>query len=81
MRYCVPVPCFFGKEDFCEAIRKIGALGFDCAETYGWKNLDLDKVRAACEESGVELLSMCTTEFGMTLPDNQDKWLDGLRES
>ena len=41
MRYCVHVPCFFGKEDFCDAIRKIGALGFDCAETYGWKNLDV----------------------------------------
>jgi len=81
MRYCVPVPCFFGKEDFCAAIRKIGALGFDCAETYGWKNLDLNAVRAACEESGVELLSMCTTEFGMTLPGNQQKWLDGLKES
>ncbi|MBR6789285.1 MAG: TIM barrel protein [Oscillospiraceae bacterium] len=81
MRYCVPVPCFFGKEDFCEAIRKIGALGFDCAETYGWKNLDLDAVRAACEESGVELLSMCTTEFNMTGAGSQEKWLAGLRES
>lgn len=81
MRYCVPVPCFFGKEDFCDAIRKIGALGFDCAETYGWKNLDLSRVRAACEESGVELLSMCTTEFDMTHLDKREKWLDGLRES
>ena len=49
--------------DFCDAIRKTGELGFDCAETYNWKDLDLDKVRATCEETGVELRSMCTTEF------------------
>jgi len=34
--------------DFAEAIKKIGSLGFDAAETYNWKKLDLDKVRAAC---------------------------------
>ena len=52
MRICVPVPCFF-KDDFCDALRTIGRLGFDAAETYNWKNLDLDKVRATCEETGV----------------------------
>ena len=55
MRICVPVPCFF-KDDFCDALRTIGRLGFDAAETYNWKNLDLDKVRATCEETGVEHL-------------------------
>ena len=29
MRICVPVPCFFGNMDFCEAIEKIADLGFD----------------------------------------------------
>ena len=81
MRICIPVPCFFGDMDFAEAIKKIGSLGFDAAETYNWKKLDLDKVRAACEEAGVELLSMCTTEFNMTNPDKRQDWLDGLRES
>ncbi len=33
MRLCVPVPCFFGNDEFPEAIRKISALGFDAAET------------------------------------------------
>lgn len=81
MRLCVPVPCFFGNLPFPEAIVKIGELGFDAAETYNWKNLDLDAVRAACEQSGVELLSMCTTEFRMTDPACRDLWLAGLRES
>lgn len=81
MRFCIPVPCFFGKMDFCDAIRRIAALGFDAAETYDWKGLDLDRVRKTCEEAGVELLSMCTTEFRMTDPAFRDAWLDGLKES
>lgn len=81
MRICIPVPCFFGKMDFCEAIAKIAELGFDAAETYNWKSLDLDAVRHACEQSGVELLSMCTTEFNMTNPAKREDWLNGLKES
>jgi len=78
MRFCVPVPCFFKDVDFCDAIKKIGELGFDAAETYNWRALDLDRVRSTCEESGVELLSMCTTEFNMTNPELRQKWLEGL---
>ena len=81
MRICVPVPCFFKEGTFMDAIRTIGKLGFDAAETYNWKNLDLPAVRAACEESGVELLSMCTTEFRMTDPAFRKDWLAGLAES
>ncbi len=81
MRLCVPIPCFFGKMDFAEAIKLVGKLGFDAAETYNWKGLDLDAVRSACEESGVELISMCTTEFRMTDPAYRKDWLAGLKES
>ncbi len=81
MRLCVPVPCFFGGKDFCQSIKTIGSLGFDAAETYNWKGLDLEKVKNTCDETGVELLSMCTTEFRMTSPANRRLWLDGLKES
>ena len=81
MRFCVPIPCFFRNTDFVSAIYRVKELGFDCAETYNWKNLDLDAVAAACRDTGVELLSMCTTEFNMTLPEKRAAWLEGLRES
>jgi len=81
MRFCIPVPCFFGGMDFADAIRKIASFGFDAAETYKWKGLDFDAVRGACEETGVELMSMCTTEFNLTNPDKRTAWLDGLKES
>lgn len=81
MRLCVPIPCFFGQMDFAGAIRRVRALGFDAAETYSWKGLDASSVRRACAENGVELLSMCTTEFRMTDEAFRSAWLDGLRES
>ncbi|MBO5223223.1 MAG: TIM barrel protein [Clostridia bacterium] len=81
MRLCVPIPCFFGKLDFCDAIRKVKALGYDAIETYHWQNLDLDKVKATLDETGVELVSMCTTEFRMTDPQFRDLWLEGLEKS
>ncbi len=81
MRLCVPIPCFFGGMDVPDAIRRIGELGFDAAETYDWQGLDPTAVRRACAESGVELLSMCTTEFRMTDPAYREAYLAGLRES
>lgn len=81
MRLCVPIPCFFGDMDFCEGLRRVKALGYDAAETYNWKGLDFDAVRRTCEETGVELLSMCTSEFCMTDPTFRQAWLDGLEES
>ena len=81
MRLCVAVPCFFKNDDFCSAIRKIGEMGFDAAETYNWKELDLDAVRAVCDETGVELISICTSCFELTSPEYREKYLTQLRES
>ena len=81
MRICVPVPCFFKDIPFTEAIARIGALGFDAAETYAWQGLDLDAVRAACQDNGVELLSMCTTDFRLTSPEHRTAFIEGLESS
>lgn len=81
MRLCVPIPCFFHEMDFVSSLYKVRELGFDAAETYNWRGLDLDRIREACLETGVELLSMCTTEFRMTDPDCRGLWLAGLQES
>lgn len=81
MRFCVPIPCFYKKVSFADAVKSVASLGFDAVETYQWKNLDPDSVRAVCEETGVEFLSMCTTEFRMTDPQFRTLWLEGLKES
>ena len=81
VKLCVVMPCFFKKMDFCDAIRQVADLGYDAIETYGWKELDLDAVRKTLDETGVEMLSMCTTEFRLTDPAYRDAWVEGIRES
>lgn len=80
MRFCIPIPCFF-KDDFTDAIRTVKKLGFDAVETYNWKKLDFSAVKEVIAETGVELVSMCTTEFCLTDPLKRTKWLEGLEES
>lgn len=81
MRLCVAIPCFFKNVDFCDAIRKVAELGYDAAETYKWKGLDLAAVKQTLDETGVELISMCTTEFRLTDPEYRDAWVEGVRET
>lgn len=81
MRLCVAIPCFFGNDDFCCSIRRVAELGYDAVETYKWEHLDLDLVKATLDECGVELLSMCTTEWRMTSPEHRTLWLEGLEKS
>ena len=81
MKINIPIPCFYGALDFCDAIRKVKSLGFDAVETYNWSKLNLDAVRNTCDDTGVRLLSMCTTNFQMTDPACRGAWLAGLAES
>ncbi len=81
MRLCVPIPCFFKGVDFCDAIRAVASLGYDAVETYKWKDLDLDAVKQTLDECGVELLSICTTEFRLTDPEYREAFVAGVRES
>ena len=81
MRLDIPLPCFFRGVPFGEAVRTVKACGYDAIETYDWKNLDLAEVKDVLEETGVNFLSMCTTEFRMTDPQYRSAWLEGLEES
>ena len=81
MRLDIPLPCFFRGVPFAEAVRTVKACGYEAIETYNWKDLDPAEVRDTLEETGIEFLSMCTTEFRMTDPQFRKLWLEGLEES
>ena len=81
MRLCVAIPCFFKGADFCDAIRTVASLGYDAVETYNWQSLDLDAVKRTLDEEGVELLSICTTEFRLTDPRYREDFVEGVRRS
>lgn len=81
MRICIPIPAIFRNVEFTDAIKKTAELGFNVIETYNYKVLDLERVRSVCEETGVTLLSFCTSNFELTNPASRQAWLDGLKES
>lgn len=81
MKFDIPVPCFFGKEDFCDALKKIKDCGFDAVETYNWSELDAEKVSSALKKLDMKLISICVSEFRLTDISYQSRWLDCLKES
>ncbi|MBQ9744151.1 MAG: TIM barrel protein [Clostridia bacterium] len=81
MRPCVVLPCFFRNTDFCDAIRTVASLGYDAVELWGWGGIDPDKAMTVLNETGVELLSLCTTEFRLNDPIYRDGFLEGLKKT
>lgn len=84
MRLCVPIPCFFPcstTEQFIAAIRKSAELGYNTVETYDWRMLDTAAVRAALDETGVELCSILVMENRLTTPACRDLWLASLKDT
>ena len=81
MRPSVVLPCFFSGIPFEKAVEKIARLGYDACEIWGWKDLDLVKAKEALDRHGVELISLCTTDFRLNDPKHADAWLKGLEET
>ena len=81
MRPCIVLPCFFAKIPFVNAVEQISEMGYDACEIWGWKEMDLALCKKALDQYGVELLSLCTTDFRMNDPTYTDEWLKGLIES
>lgn len=81
MRPCVVLPCFFTQTPFEQAVKKIADFGYDACEIYDWRSLDFQKARHALNENGVELLSVCTTEFRLTNPALSGAFLTALKAS
>ncbi len=81
MRLCVVLPCFFRSVDFCDAVRSISSLGYDAVELWGWGDIDPVHAREVLDEMGVELLSMCVTEFRLTDPAYRSAFYDGVKRT
>ena len=81
MRLSVVLPCFFKNTDFCDSIRAIASLGYDCAELWGWDGIDPDAAKQVLSETGVELVSLCTTDFRLNDPSCRQSFLDGLKKT
>jgi len=65
-----------------ERMQRVKALGYKAFEFWGWKNKDLDSIRAAQKETGLALAAMCMEpNWALIERTNEKPALDGFIES
>lgn len=65
-----------------DRIRSAAAHGLDAVEIWGWRDKDVDAIRAALDETGVTLLSLIVDpQLQLTDPSTHELYLDGVRDS
>lgn len=81
MEFSVSLPCLFRGQDFYEAIHTVKDLGFNYIETFAANTFDVEAVKKACSETGVELYCFCTGSTPMTDPKEFENCLKILEEA
>ncbi|HPA44839.1 MAG TPA: TIM barrel protein [bacterium] len=78
----VCIEAFWGKDPLEQRIRKTASLGFKAFEFWGWRGKDLDAIRKAKEETGLQLATFCMeSEKPLVDPTGGDALIAGLKES
>lgn len=69
-------------DDTADRIRAAAAHGIDAVEIWGWRDKNVDTIKAALDETGVTLLSLIVDpKLDLTDPANHDEYLQGVRDS
>ena len=83
-RYSACIEWLFAKEapDVPDRIRAAKAAGLDGIEFWHWSNKDLDRVKAALDETGLPIAGiLCEPITRITDPATHPMFLDGVRAS
>lgn len=66
-----------------EKIMKVKEIGFPAFEFWGWKNKDIEKIKRAKEETGIELSAFCMEPNSLLTEDapSINELIEGLKES
>src|SRR5437868_9349590 len=76
------IEMIFRDLSFTDRIAATKAAGLDTVEFWGWRNKDLDAIRKACGERGVNVATFGMDTGGpLTAPGDIDALLNGARES
>ena len=81
MKISVCVDALFNGKDFVESLGAIKKAGIDAIEFWSWWDKDLDKVKKAKEELGIEIIAFCTKMVSLVDASKRTEYLVGLRES
>lgn len=78
----VCIEMFWPQLPYPERIRRTAALGFQAFEFWGWKNKDLEAMRAASEETSLHLAALALEPgFAVVNPTNEKEILKGVADS
>jgi hydroxypyruvate isomerase len=79
VKLSVCIEMFWTDLSFEERIRRTAALGFEAYEFWGWKNKNLDAMRAAQEETGIKLGALALEPgFAVVNQDNEREIMQGI---
>ena len=77
-------PCldiFFKPEPLPVRFAELAKLGFDRFEMWSWWDKEVDAIRAAREQHGLQLAACCTRFVPLTDPARRDEYCRGLEET
>ena len=78
----VCIEMFWRDLSFDERIRRVHALGYEAFEFWGWKGKDLESIRVAKEETGLNLAAICIEpSFSVVKRDAGQALVVGVTES
>ena len=82
MKYSCCIELLFTEYEFVERIYKAKEAGFDCIEFWCWQDKDIDGIKNALNETGMELAIMQGNIEGRMVDANDFYiYMEGVRES
>jgi len=65
-----------------ERIARVAALGFPAFEFWGWKNKDIEAIRAAMDEHGIPIAAICIEpNYSLINRNAQSELVQGMKET
>jgi len=78
----VCIEMFWRNQPPHERVAKVAELGYPACEFWGWRNKDLDAMRAALDDTGLSLAALCLEPgFALIRRGYQRELVDGMQET
>jgi hydroxypyruvate isomerase len=81
MNISVCIDAVYSGKDFIQSMREIKGLGVRTFEFWGWWDRDIDSIKAAKDELGLEVSVFCTKPVSLVDASVRGEYLEGLQES
>jgi hydroxypyruvate isomerase len=82
LKFSVCIEMIFSDREFLDRIDAVAAAGYPAFEFWGWKQKDMDAIRARADAAGVRIAGFATqTDTALVNPETTEAWVDDARVS